>query len=49
MCGNIQRGKHLNLSLKGEVLEVVDAFKYMETIVGKNGGIKGDVLNKALL
>ena len=38
-----------DICLKGEVLEVVDVFKYMETIVCKNGGVKGDVLNKALL
>ena len=36
VCGKSQRGEQLNLSLKREVLEEVDAFKYLGTIVGKN-------------
>ena len=36
----------LNLSLKEEVLEETDAFKYLGAIVGKNGGFLEDVLNR---
>ena len=28
VCGKIVRGEHLNLGLKGEVLEEVDTFKF---------------------
>ena len=44
VCGKSQRGEQLNLSLKGEILEEVDPFKYLGAIVGKNGGVQGDVL-----
>ena len=39
-----QRGEQLNL--KGELLEEVDVFKYLEAILGKNGGVMEDVLKK---
>ena len=41
-----QESKREQLNLKGEVLEGVDTFKYLGTIVGKNGGVWGDVLNR---
>ena len=40
VCGKSQRGEQLNLSLKGEVLEEVDAFKYLGAIVDKNREIE---------
>ena len=36
----------MNLSLKEEVLEETDAFKYLGAIVGKNGGVLEYVLNR---
>ena len=42
--GKNQSGEQLNLSLKGEVLEEVDPFKYLGGIVGKNGGVEEEVL-----
>ena len=43
VCGKSQRGKQLNLSLKEEVLEDVDAFNHLGAIVGKNERIEGGV------
>ena len=37
--GKSQRGEQLNLILKGEILEDLNAFKYLEAIVGKNGRV----------
>ena len=36
----------IEIYLKGEVLEEVHAFKYLGAIVGKNGGVEEDVLNR---
>ena len=44
--GKSQRRGRLNLSLKGKVLETVNAFMYLGEIVNKNGGVGGGVLNK---
>ena len=34
------------MSLKGEVLEEVDAFKYLGAIVSKNEGVEVRILNR---
>ena len=41
-----KRGEQLNLSLKREVLEEVDTYKFLVAIVGKNEGVQVDVLNR---
>ena len=46
LCGKIQRGEQLNLSLKEEVLEEVDVFKYLGMIVGKDRGVEVGVVNR---
>ena len=40
VCGKSQRGELLNLGVKGEVLEEIDAFKYLRAIVDKNREIE---------
>ena len=39
VCGRTERGGNLDLSLNGEMLEEVDSFKYLGSIVSKNGGV----------
>ena len=37
----------MDLSLNGEMLEEVDYFKYLGSIVSKNGGAVQDVISRA--
>ena len=46
VCGKNEREESLSLSLKGEVLEEVESFKYLGSIVGKNGGAVEDVISR---
>ena len=46
VCGRIERGGNWVLSLKGEILEDVDSFKYVGSIVSKNGGVLEDVIGR---
>ena len=32
-------GENLDLSLNGEILEEIDSFKYLGSVVSKNGGV----------
>ena len=46
VCGRTERGGNLDLSLNGEMLEEVDSFKYLGSIVSKNGGVVEDVISR---
>ena len=39
LCAKTERSDSLNLSLNGEMLEEIDSFKYLGSIIGKNGGL----------
>ena len=39
VCGLNERRKRLDLCLSGEILKVVDSFKYLDYIVNKVGGV----------
>ena len=39
VCGVNERRKRLDLCLSGEILKVVDSFKYLDYIVSKVGGV----------
>ena len=38
VCGKTEKRGHLNLNLKKEILEEFDSFKYLGSIIYKNGG-----------
>ena len=42
--GGTERREHLDLSLNGEILEEVDSFKYLGSILSKNGSVVEDVM-----
>ena len=44
VCAKTERRGRLNLSLNGEMLEEVDPFKYLVSIIRKNGGVVEDVI-----
>ena len=46
VCGSTERRERLDLRLKGEMLEEVDSFKYLGSIVSKNGGVVEDVISR---
>ena len=46
VCGRAERRDHLDLNLKGEILEEEDSFKYLGWIVSKNGGVVDDVISR---
>ena len=45
VCGRTVRGD-LDLSLNEELLEEVDSFKYLGSIVSKNGDVVDDVISR---
>ena len=46
VCGRIEREGNLDLSLNGEMLEEVDSFKYLGSVLSKNGGVVEDVISR---
>ena len=46
VCGKVERRERLNLRLNEEILEEVDSFRYLGSIVGKNGGVSEDVISR---
>ena len=45
-CTRSEDGARMNVSLNGEVLEEVDQFKYLGSVVAANGRIEADVCNR---
>ena len=43
VCGKTVRRARMDLSLDEDTLEEVDSFKYLGSIVSKNGGVVEDV------
>ena len=41
-----ERRDRLNLSLNGEMLEEINSFKYLGSIIGNNGGVVEDVFGR---
>ena len=46
MCGKTGRRERLNLILNGEILEEVDSFNYLGSIVCKNDGVVENVISR---
>ena len=46
VCGKVERRERLNLRLNEEILEEVDSFRYLGSIVSKNGGVSEDVISR---
>ena len=46
VCGRTERGENMDLSLNGELLEEVDSFKYLGSIVSKSGGVVEYVISR---
>ena len=46
ISGRSERRGNLDLSLNGEMLEVVDSLKYLGSIVSKNGGVVEDEVSR---
>ena len=46
VCANTERREQLNLSLNWDILEEVDTFKNLASIIGKNGSVFEDVLGR---
>ena len=42
-CARNEDGARLNVMLNGEVLEEVDQFKYLGSVIAANGGVEADV------
>ena len=45
-CTRYENGTRLNVTLDGEVLEEVDQFKYLGSIIAANGGVEADVRHR---
>ena len=45
-CTRNEDGARLNVTLSGEVLEEVDQFKYLGSIIAANGGVEADVRHR---
>ena len=45
-CTRNGAGVRLNVTLNGEVLEEVDQFKYLGSVIAANGGVEADVRNR---
>ena len=45
-CSRSEDSPRLNVLLDGEVLEQVDQFKYLGSIIAENGGVEADVINR---
>ena len=45
-CGMIKRWRRLNVSLNGKILEKVNSFKYLESIISMNVGAVEDVIGR---
>ena len=46
VCGRTEKKERLDFNLNGEMLEEVDCFEYLGSIVSKNGGVVEDVIGK---
>ena len=46
VCGRTERRENLDLNLNGEMLEEVDSFKYLGSVVSKNWGVVDDVISR---
>ena len=46
-CTRNEDGARLNAMLNGEVLEEVDHFKYLGSVIAADGGVEADVRHKA--
>ena len=45
-CTNREDGNRLNVTLDGEVLEEVDQFKYLGSVIAADGGVEADVRHR---
>ena len=45
-CTRNEDGARLNVMLNGEVLEEVDQFKYLGSVIAANGGVDADVCHR---
>ena len=45
-CTRNEEGARLNVVLNGEVLEEVDTFKYLGSVIAANGGVEADVRHR---
>ena len=45
-CTRHEGGVRMNVTLNGEMLEEVDEFKYLGSVVAANGGVEADVRNR---
>ena len=45
-CTNRKDGNRLNVTLDGEVLEEVDQFKYLGSVIAADGGVEADVRHR---
>ena len=45
-CTKREDGNRLNVSLDGEVLEEVDQFKYLGSVIAADGGVEADVKHR---